>query len=312
MSVRTVVAAGPLRGPRPAGPRRRARWVPYLWLLPGLGGMIWFSLFPFANTVLLSFTDAKPLGGESTFVGLANYTELFGDSAFWSATLNSVIYMAVATPLLVVLPLLLAVLVERKVPLIGLFRSGYYVPVLTSVVVAGIAWQFLLRDDGLANGVLQQLHIVHEPLPFLTDRWLLLLSCVAVTVWKGLGWYMVMYMVALGNVEKSQHEAAKLDGASAAQRLWHVTIPAIKPMMLLVGTLAAAGSLRVFTEVYILGGSTGGPGGSVRTLPFLIRDAGLDPVLGNAGYGAAISVALFALTIAVAFFGRIVVREEQS
>ncbi|MFC5220685.1 carbohydrate ABC transporter permease [Streptomyces coerulescens] len=273
--------------------------------------MVWFGAYPFANTILLSFTDAPPLGGGSSFVGFDNYTAMLGDEAFWDAALNSVLYMVIATPLLVVLPLLLAVLVERKVPLIGIFRTAFYVPVLTSVVVAGIAWQFLLKDDGLVNGVLQKVQVLEEPLPFLTDRWLLLLSCVAVTVWKGLGWYMVLYLAALANVDKSQNEAATLDGASAAQRLWHITVPAIKPVILLVATLSAAGSLRVFTEIYMLGGSSGGPGGSVRTLPFLIRDAGLDPVSGNAGYGAALSTALFLLTFAVALLSRMIVREEQ-
>ena len=292
--------------------RYRKWWVPYLWLLPGFVGTIGFAITPFVNTIILSFTNASPLGGPASFVGLENYTALLSDDDFWQATLNSVLYLLIATPLLVVLPLLLAVLVESNIPGIGFFRTAFYVPVLTSVVVAGIAFQFLLTDDGLINGLLRRLGIITSGVPFLTDHWLLLLSCVAVTVWKGAGWYMVLYLVALGNVDRSQHEAARLDGASGAQRLFFITVPAIRPMLLLVATLAAAGSLRVFTEVYMLGGATGGPGGSVRTLPFLIRNAGLDPVTGNAGYGAAISVALFLLTAAFAILGRIVAREERS
>jgi putative chitobiose transport system permease protein len=292
--------------------RYRKWWVPYLWLLPGIAATLSFLIFPFLNTITLSFTDAKPLGSGGSFVGLDNYTRLIHDPDFWRATLNSVLYMLIATPLLIVLPLLLALLVEKQVPFIGLFRTGFYVPVLTSAVVAGILWQFILQEKGMVNEVLLKLHVLQTPLPFLTDRWLLLLSCVAVTVWKGCGWYMVLYLVALGSVDRSQHDAAKIDGAGGARRFWHITLPAIRPMMLLVGTLAAIGSLRVFSEVYMLGGPTGGPGGSARTLPFLIRDAGLDPLTGNTGYGAAISVALFLLSFAVAGLGRLIVREETS
>lgn len=309
-----VVAGGSRKSPRRRGSgvaRFRRWWVPYLWLLPGLAGLVWFGIFPFANTVLLSFTDASPLGGTAYLIGAENYVAMLADPAFWQTAINSILYMAIATPLLVVLPLLLAVLVEGKLPFLGFFRTAYYVPVLTSVVVAGIAFQFLLQEDGLINALLTRWHLIAQPLPFLTDRWLLLLSCVLVTVWKGLGWYMVLYIVALANVDRSQHEAARLDGANGLQRMRYITVPAIKPIMLLVGTLAAAGSLKVFTEVYMLGGASGGPGGSVRTLPFLIRDVGLDPVSGNAGYGAAISVALFVVTLVFAVLGRVIVKEER-
>ncbi|GAA3129860.1 multiple sugar transport system permease protein [Kribbella aluminosa] len=283
-----------------------------MWLLPGLIGTLVFAVFPFLNTIALSFTNAPAIGGGGRIVGLANYREMLGDSEFWQATTNSLCYMAIATPLLIVLPLLLALLVEKQAPFVGVFRTGYYVPVLTSVVVAGIAWQFLLQDRGLVNTVLGKLHLIDGPLPFLTDQWLLLLACIAVTVWKGAGWYMVLYLVALGNVDQGQLEAARIDGAGAVRRVWYVILPAIRPVMLLVGTLAAIGSLRVFAEVYMLGGPTGGPGGVDRTLPFLIRDAGLDPVNGNAGYGAAISVGLFLLTLVVALLGRAFVKEETS
>ncbi|MFI1188310.1 carbohydrate ABC transporter permease [Streptomyces californicus] len=310
-----ATAAAPVS---PPGPRRRRGvssdasgaalhrpwWVPWLWIAPAVAAAVTFGLVPFLNTIALSFTDAKPLGGASGFVGAANYQRLLTDADFWLATKNSVLYLVCVVPAMMLLPLLLAVLVEKKIPFIGFFRSAFYTPVVASVVVVGFSWQFLLRDDGIVNALLLDLKVLQEPLPFLTDTTLLLFSSMAMTVWKGLGWYMVFYLAALGNVPKELHEAASVDGAGWLRRFWHITVPGVRPTMLLVGTLSAIGSLRVFTEIYMLGGASGGPGGQARTIPFYIRDTGLDPLDGNAGYGAAVSIALFLMTVGFTLLGR--------
>ncbi|MCB5182654.1 sugar ABC transporter permease [Streptomyces sp. SMC 277] len=296
--------APPAPAPPAAGraPRHRPWWTPYLFLAPGLVTVTLFSLWPFVNTVVLSLTDARILRG-GHFVGLANYTRALADDDFWAATANSVLYLVVVVPALVLLPLALAVLVQAKVPGIGLFRSAFYTPVIASAVVVGLIWQWVLRSDGLVNTVLQRLRVISEPVPFLTDSRLLLCSAMLVTVWKGLGYYMVFYLAALANVPASLYEAAALDGAGAARRFFSVTVPQVKPMMLLVGTLSAVSALRVFTEIYILGGESGGPGGGARTLPFLIRQVGLG-FAGETGYAAAISVLLFLLTLVFSLLGR--------
>ncbi|WP_432164708.1 carbohydrate ABC transporter permease [Streptomyces sp. bgisy031] len=313
-----AMAAGPAPRPAPSGRRsrrshtadasgaalHRSWWLPYIWVAPAIAAATMFGIWPFLNTVMLSFTDAKPLGGPAGFVGTANYRRLLTDTDFWLATKNSVLYLIVVVPLMMLLPLLLAVLVEKKVPGIGFFRAAYYTPVVASVVVVGFSWQYLLRDDGTLNTLLLQAKVLREPLPFLSDATLLLFCCMAMTVWKGLGWYLVFYLAALGNVPKELHEAAAVDGAGWLRRFWHITVPGVRPTMLLVGTLAAIGSLRVFTEIYMLGGATGGPGGQARTIPFYIRDTGLDPMNGNAGYGAAVSIALFLMTVGFTLLGR--------
>ncbi|GLX17522.1 MULTISPECIES: carbohydrate ABC transporter permease [Streptomyces] len=279
----------------------RNGWTPYLFLAPGLLVVALFSLWPFLNTVVLSFTDARILSGGS-FVGFDNYGRALADPDFWTATGNSVLYLLVVVPCLVLLPLALAVLVQAKVPGIGLFRSAFYTPVIASAVVVGLIWQWVLRSDGLVNTVFEALGVVSEPVPFLTDSTLLLFSAMLVTVWKGLGYYMVFYLAALGNVPASLHEAAALDGAGPVRRFFSITIPQVKPMMLLVGTLSAVSALRVFTEIYILGGESGGPGGGARTLPFLIRQVGLG-FAGETGYACAISLLLFLLTLAFSLLG---------
>ncbi|TDD71734.1 sugar ABC transporter permease [Jiangella aurantiaca] len=267
---------------------------------PAIVAVAVWGIFPFVNTVLLSFTDAKPLGGGGAFVGLDNYARLLDDPDFWLATKNSVLYAVFAVPLLVLLPLILAQLVFKKIPGIGFFRSAFYTPVLASMVAVGLVWQNLLSDQGPINTALGKLHLIDDAVPFLSDSTLILASAIALTVWKGLGWYMIFYLAALANVPRDLYEAAELDGAGPVRRFIHITIPGVRLTMMLIGILSGIGSLRVFTEIYVLGGATGGPGGQARTLPFYIRDAALDPIAGNAGYGAAISVALFAMTCVLA------------
>ncbi|MDX3729605.1 carbohydrate ABC transporter permease [Streptomyces caniscabiei] len=290
----------------------RRWWLPWLWMSPAIIGIGVFGLYPFLNTLLLSFTDAKPLGGAASFVGLDNYTRMLGDSDFWLATRNSVLYAVIVVPLMVLLPLMLAVLVEKNLPGIGFFRSAFYTPVLASSVVVGLSWQWLLSDQGLVNTWLQKAHIIRSAIPFLSDSWLILLCAMGLTLWKGLGWYMIFYLAALGNVPKELHEAAAVDGAGAIRRFWHVTMPGVRTSMMLVGTLTGIGSLRVFTEIYMLGGATGGPGGADRTLPFYIRDVALDPLTGNAGYGSAVSVALFVLTLGLTLLAQRLTKEDES
>ncbi|POX48194.1 ABC transporter permease [Streptomyces sp. Ru72] len=290
----------------------RRWWLPWLWTAPALVCAAVFGVFPFLNTVLLSFTNAKPLGGAANFVGLSNYTRMLDDSDFWLATRNSLLYALVVVPLMVLLPLMLAVLVEKKLPGIGFFRSAFYTPVLASSVVVGLSWQWLLADDGLINTWLQRAHLIKQAIPFLSDSWLILFCAMGLTLWKGLGWYMVFYLAALGNVPQELHEAASMDGAGAIRRFWHITVPGVRQAMMLVGTLTGIGSLRVFTEIFMLGSYTGGPGGADRTLPFYIRDVGLDPITGNAGYGSAVSVALFLLTLGLTLLAQRLTKEDES
>lgn len=271
------------------------RITPWAFLAPALLIALLFHVAPFVNTVVLSFTDARALGG-GTFTGVDNYVRLAQDPNFWLATRNTLLYVAVVVPLLVLLPLLLAVLVEPKLPGIGFFRSIFYSPVVASMVVVGLIWTWLLSSDGLVNQVLQAVQVVQGPLPFLTDADLLLFSAMMVTVWKGLGYYMVVYLAALGNVSRDQHEAAQMDGAGPVRRFWSVTVPGVRPTMFLVGLLSSIAAMKVFAEVYVMSFGTGGPGGQARTLVYTIREVGLG-LSGQIGYASAMSMVLFLLTV---------------
>ncbi|MEV5412757.1 sugar ABC transporter permease [Thermopolyspora sp. NPDC052614] len=272
------------------------RWfTPWLLVIPASLWLVVFNIWPAINTLILSFTNAKPLGG-GRFTGLENYRRLLDDGQLVDALLNSVVYMIVCLPLLTFLPLLLAVLVEKKLRGIAFFRIAFYTPVIASAVVVAIIWQWLLDDRGLINGMAQRLGFLSEPLPFLTERWLLVFSAISLTVWKGLGYYMIIYMSALGNVGRELHEAAAVDGAGPVRRFFSITVPGVRNTMLLISLLISVYALRTFSELYILSGTTGGPGGEAMSLVMLIRLYG-QGLTGQLGYASALSVLLFVITI---------------
>ncbi|GAA2799841.1 sugar ABC transporter permease [Kitasatospora paracochleata] len=273
----------------------RRRYTPWLLVGPAVLWLAVFNLWPSVNTVILSFTSARPLGG-GRFTGLANYHRALGDEQLADALVNSLVYLLVCLPLLTVLPLLLALLVERKLPGITFFRTAFYTPVIASAVVVALIWGWVLDDRGLVNGLAREVGAITHPVPFLTDRWLLLLSAIALTVWKGLGYYMVIYLSALGNVGRELHEAAAVDGASAVRRFWHVTLPGVRATMLLVSVLISVSALRVFSELYVLSDGTGGPGGRDMSVVMLIQMYSRG-FTGHLGYASALSLLLFAVTV---------------
>ncbi|WP_336644499.1 carbohydrate ABC transporter permease [Microbacterium sp. USHLN186] len=272
------------------------RWfTPWLLLAPAVIWVLVFSLWPFLNTVVLSFTDARPLQPVQP-VGFAQYERLLTDEQFRYALITCLIYVIVCVPLLTILPLLLALLVEKNIPGIALFRTTYYFPVIASVVVVALIWGWLFDSRGIINEGLQWMGVTDQPVAFLVDRWWMLGVSILLTVWKGLGYYMVVYLAALGNVGKDLHEAAMLDGAGAGRRFISVTIPSVRGAMLLISVLVAVSAMRVFTELDVLSNGTGGPGGYNMSIVMLIRQVG-SGLSGNLGYAAAISVALFLLTL---------------
>ncbi|MFE4359806.1 sugar ABC transporter permease [Kitasatospora xanthocidica] len=277
------------------------RWfTPWLLAGPAIVWLAVFNLWPAVNTVILSFTNAKPLGG-GQFTGLENYGRLLDDDQLADALVNSIVFMLVCLPLLTVLPLLLALLVQRKIPGITFFRTAFYTPVIASAVVVALIWGWVLDERGLANGLLQQTGLADSPVAFLTDRWLLLFSAIALTVWKGLGYYMVIYLSALANVPRELHEAAAVDGAGPLHRFWHVTLPGVRPTMILISALISVSSLRVFSELYVLSNGLGGPGGRDMSVVMLIQmySRGFN---GHLGYASALSLLLFVVTLGPMLF----------
>ncbi|MFE4826633.1 carbohydrate ABC transporter permease [Streptomyces sp. NPDC056672] len=293
---------GSRRGPgawsgRPSGRgiRRQLPLSPWLFAAPGLLIAGAFSLYPFLSTLANSFTDRRALI-PGRYVGLANFRELIHDEMFWIGLRNSTLYVVGVVPALVILPLLLAMLVQRHIPGITFFRAAFYTPVVASIVVVGLIWVWMLDDRGLINSVLETVGIGR--IGFLSDQWLLLFSAMGVTVWKGLGYYMIIYLAALANVPRELHEAAAVDGAGAVRRFVTVTVPAVRSTMVLVGALSSVAAFKVFSEVYLMAGPSGGPAGEDTTLVMLVQRVGTG-LTGRVGYASALSVVVFCVTVAL-------------
>ena len=237
--------------------RFRPAWVPWLWVTLPVLAVISFYIYPFITTVFVSFTKTKPVGRIGRFVGIDNYMTILSDGEFWQSLGNSLLYAVCVVPLMVLLPLLLALLVKSHVPGIGFFRAVYYLPAISSLVVISLAWRYLLDQRGPINNLLASWGM--DPVPFLSDKWFILFCAMIITLWQGLPYYMILYLSALANVDKSLYEAAELDGAGPVRRFLTVTVPGVKVMMFLVATLTTIGCLKIFTEVYLLGGAAAPP-----------------------------------------------------
>ena len=273
---------------------RTHKWyTPYILLAPAVIWVLVFSLLPFLNTVILSFTNAKPLQ-PATFVAFDQYRRLLNDEIFHFAIGNVLVYALVCVPLLTFLPLLLAMLVHRNIPGIGFFRTTFYFPVIASAVVVAIIWAWLFESRGIVNATLDALGL--STVDFLIHRWWIIFVAITLTVWKGLGYYMVIYLVALSNVNPDLYEAAEIDGAGAWRKFWSVTVPGVRGALLLISALITVSAMRVFTEIYTIVGSGGGPGGEAQTMVGHIKQTG-SGLAGNLGYASALSVILFLLTI---------------
>ena len=198
----------------------------YTFLFPALLLMGLFIIYPIIDAIIISFCKYNPFEGRN-FIGLKNYADLFQDSNFWRALLNTIIYLLV-TPILTVLSIGLAILVNRQIRGITLFRMMFYLPVITSMVVVAIAWKWLFADSGgLLNEILEIIGLL--AIYWLSDTGLPYYQLCGVTIWKGLGYYMVIFLAGLQSIPKELLEAAEVDGAGRWRKFLNVTIPCLRP-----------------------------------------------------------------------------------
>lgn len=275
----------------------RRTGVAYAFLAPSLLVLLVFFFVPVAQGVRLSFFQIDPYVPEQAkFVGGANFARILKDPEFRSALVNSFTYLLVV-PVIIAMSLALALLVEPRMPFVNVFRAAYYVPVVTTMVVVGIAWRFIFGDDsGLLNRLLLQWGLIRKAIPWLTDGSLALWTVMSVTVWKGLGYYMVVFIGALRNIPTETIEAAIVDGAKPSQVFWRIKFPMLWPTISLVAVLSSIAALQVFDEIYVM---TGGKVREARTLVYYVYETGFSQRSGaqDYGYASAMAVALFGVLL---------------
>ncbi|MFZ0214373.1 MAG: sugar ABC transporter permease [Candidatus Dormiibacterota bacterium] len=288
-SVPGTLAAPARRRPRLATVLRRS-WPAYVLLAPFLVHFFLIVAYPFLYSIYLSFFQAG-LSNQVIFVGLANYAHLLTDTTFHDALRNTLIYTVIVVAAEVVLPLLLALVLNERLWGRTLMRTAIFLPVVTSWVVVSLIWQIMFGAQGLANDVLAAVHLPQQP--FFADGRQAMAVVIAVTVWKDLGYYMVIYLAALQGVSRELVEAASIDGASRPRVAWHVTLPSLRPVLYFVASIATINAMQVFTQPYLM--TNGGPlNATISVVQLLYREAFVQLQF---GYGSAIGTVLLVMLI---------------
>ena len=272
---------------------RRFRATPYLFLFPAIALIGVFVVYPIVAVIYYSFTDYD-IVRPPVWIGLDNYAKVFADKTFWLALTHSIIYLIV-TPTLIVLSIALAIVVNRKLRGIHIYRALYFVPAVSGSIAIGLSWRFLFDRTGLINSILQSLGIIHDPIQWLTEPGLVLPIAMLLTIWAGVGYYSVIFLAGLQNIPEELYDAARIDGCNDLQKHWHVSLPGLRPQIIFVGVISSLAALKVFDEIYVLTAKTGGVLDSGVTMVFYLWRQAFQ--LQHAGYAAAIAIVLLAITL---------------
>lgn len=276
-------------------PQSRWRWLDnetlaaWAFLLPALLLLLVFVLGPIAYLVYLSFTSGSFTREGVRWVGLQNYTRSLASPEFWTV-LGNTLYFSVATVIPSIgLPLVLAVLLDRAIALKGLLRTIYFLPAITSTVAVGLGWRWLFQTDGPANTILGWFGL--DPIPWLGSPTWAMPILILLSIWKQLGFNIVVFLAGLQAIPQSRYEAAELDGANGWQKFRYVTLPGLRPTLVFVGVTTAIFTLRSFEQVYVITG--GGPLNSTNILVYYIYEQAF--ALFDFGYAAASATLLLAV-----------------
>lgn len=269
-----------------------------MFILPTLLIFAVFKFLPIAGAGAMSLTRYR-LNGDVKFLGADNYTRLFTDPNFWSSLGVTFGYVCIFVPLILAVSLGGALLLNRLVRYSGAFRAVLFVPYLSSFVLAGIIWNWIFASDGPLNAALGTAGF--GPVPFLTgNRWLVLACLAVVSVWKGFGYSMLIFLAGLKALPAEVHEAAHIDGANGWQTFRHITVPLLKPVIFFVLIIETIAGFQVFDTIYVMTG--GGPANASHSLIYLLFDEGFK--FFDFGYAAAIGVVLFAIVLVLSLIQR--------
>lgn len=310
---RPASRTGPGRAQR-AGRPRSDTWkrdlTGWAFAFPFVAIFAVFLAGPVLASLVLAFTDfglrdlRNPLGVD--FVGVDNFVALFADARFWTALGNTVFFVAVGVPLTLVLGLGAALALDRGIDRFRtLFRVGYYLPVVTSIVAIAVVWRFVLHPDvGLANMVLGSLGI--QGPNWLGDPTFAMPSIIAMAAWRNLGFAMIVFLAGLQTIPRSLYEAGAIDGAGRWAMFRHITLPLLRPTTLFILVITTIGYLQLFEEPFVM--TDGGPLDRTLSISMYMYEQGF--TFFHQGYAAAIAWVLFLLVAVVAFFQFRVLRSD--
>lgn len=298
MTTETLPPVAPAPAPAHSrGNRKQARrntLIGWTFILPNFLGFLAFTLIPVTAAFALSFMEWTSFTAPR-WVGLENFQRMFQSDTFWVALCNTVAYALGHVPLTMALALVLAMLLNRKLKGIGFFRVAIFFPYITSLVAVAVVWNMLFSPDtGPINQFLNSIGIAETPGWTSSSDWAMP-AVIITSVWRDMGYYMVLYLAGLQAIPSELYEAAEVDGASAWQRFWNVTIPSLRPTTFFVVVMLTVSSFKVFDLIVVM--TNGGPGRSTTVLSQLIYQEGIGE--GKFGYSSAISLVLFVIVLTV-------------
>ena len=277
---------------------KRHNLTGWVFLMPATIMIAIMSFVPMVQALILSFK--KGVGAKLEWAGLFNYTRMFQDAVFVQSLKNTFLYLIIQVPIMLILALILASILNKKdLKFKGLFRTMIFLPCATSLVSYATIFRSLFAVDGLVNTVLIKLGILDTGYNFLTQPTSARIIIIIALVWRWTGYNMVFYLSGLQNIEYSVYEAAKIDGASPIQTFFKITVPLLKPTILLTAIMSTNGTLQLFDESVNLTG--GGPANATITMSHYIYNMSFKYVP-NFGYAAAMSFLIFVLVAILAFF----------
>jgi multiple sugar transport system permease protein len=251
-----------------------------------------FTVFALIFAFYLTFHEWSIIEPERPFVGLQNYRDMVADESYLRSIGNTFYFTGVSVPVTMIIGLLIALLLNLPLRARGIFRTLYFLPVVTPFVVVSIIWKWLYNGDfGLFNYYLLKTHLIRDPLLFLADRDLAMPAVILMSIWSGVGFSMVVYLAALQAIPEELYEAAQVDGASRRSQLWHITIPLLRPTTLFLAVIGIIGAFQVFTQIFIM--TSGGPVERTTTVVYFIYLAAFK--FYEFGYASTLAFGLFAL-----------------
>lgn len=282
--------------------KTRQTIIAYCFMAPAFVILILFAVIPIVGSIPLAFCNYSVVG-ETKFIGLDNFTRAFNDPDFRVAIINSIAFIVIVPPLQI-LSILLAILVNKKLPAISFFRVLYYIPVVTSMVAVSIMWNFLCDTNGIINTLLMDWHLITEPLGFINSTSQAMPCVMFVTIWQGVGYYMMLYLAGIQSIPAELEEAAMIDGANKFVAMIKVKIPLLKPYIWFCTLTSLISAIGVFDIIFVL--TKGGPDNATMVINYYSYFKAFNDY--EFGYSAAVGLVLALITsifsIAVFIYGK--------
>ena len=277
------------------GRKRDERVAAYIFIAPAVILLIAFLVVPMIYTVYFSGFKYQIMRPDAMkFIGFENYQKLFSDKNFWLALKNTVYFTVIVVPCQCVLALALALLVSKKFRGVAIFRTMYFAPQLTSMVVISVLWSVLYNanpNTGLINSILVSLGM--SPIKFLSDANTAMNSIIFMSAWQGAGYQMMIFLAGLQGIPRDQYEAASVDGATKFKQFLYITLPGLKGTIKYVIMITMIQAMKLLTQPYIM--TQGGPKNSTKTLVYYIYTQGFQK--GNFGYACSIAAVFFVIVV---------------